>query len=191
MNLRKLLPCLAAVVVAICAAGAVRADAIVNGGFETGGLTGWWIGSYGGGAAVVTSPLPFEGSYCASVWGTSTGGWGAINTSFHANAGDILSFECQGTGIPDAFGFDANVGSAIHPTHDILNGWGFQMLSTQWQYESYQFNVSDNYDLEFYVSGPADFYIDNVQLTPEPASMGLLAFGTLVLLCRRSDLIQK
>ncbi len=197
MNLRKLLPCLAAIAVALCAAGGVRAAAIVNGDFGTGNLTGWSASSWGGpgGVGVVTSPAPPDGTYCASLWAGPNGTSQLVtgNTQgFYAHVGDVLSFEYQGTYTAGESGLSAKViGSGGYGGGYLLYppGNSVQALSSQWQSASFQFGASGIYYLDFEVQeaalGQIDFYVADVQLTPEPASMGLLAAGLGALLIRR------
>jgi hypothetical protein len=186
MNLQKLLPCLAAVVVALCAAGVVKADAIFNGDFGTGDFTGWNCGGVGGGFAVVTSPAPPEGTYCASVWGTPTGGWAELFQPFNAKPGDILTFYFQGNANPEESAFTVFLSFPGGGTIDLFNGQGEQDVTTQWQFETYDsFFRTGQYWVAFIVSGTANIYVSDVQITPEPTTLGLLSAGMAAFVLRR------
>jgi len=186
MNLRNLLPCLAAIAVALCAAGGARADIIVNGGFELGNLTGWTAIGYG--AANIITNNPYEGNYCALL--TTGGNWEElVFATFYASAGEEISFAWRGVG--DA---DPGYANAIA----IISGpyiYGGMMLydetglpaSAAWQVYSYEAPTTGSYQVGFYTSGDntVQFYFDDMQVTPEPASMGMLAVGLSALLLRR------
>ena len=186
MNLRNLLPCFAAIAVALCGVGVVQADAIVNGDFGTGDLTGW---TTGGAVSIVTSPAPPEGTYCASLW-AGPSGLSELNNNFYASAGDVVSFEYQGTGAPgESYVWALLVGNGGAPMTYMFAGYSSTVLSAQWQIASCEIWSSGYYNFQFAadegLSGQVDMYIADVWLTPEPATTGLLAAGLGTLLLRR------
>jgi hypothetical protein len=186
MNLRNLLPYLAAIMVALCWAGGVRADAIVNGGFETGDLTGWTTG--GNGSVSVVTTNPYEGNYCALM---QTGGSGEMMWSqlFNASANEVISFAWRGVGDagPGYTNAFANIyGPYIYGGVTLYDETDLPP-SSAWQVYSYEVPTTGSYSVLFDTGGDStvQFYFDDVQVTPEPASVGLLAVGLSALLLRR------
>lgn len=172
-------------------AGGVRADAIVNGGFETGDLTGWQTATFGGpgGAGAVTTLAPYAGIYCVHLWASDYGTTELYQT-FHANKGDVLSFEYEGDGLAGESNFEVWIGSSTYGGYDIFNGNGFTMLGSLWSEATWTSPAAGDYSLVFLAgeggpSGCMDVYLDTVQLVPEPASMGLLAVALTALIARR------
>ncbi len=188
MNLRKLLPCLAAIAVVLCSVGVVQADAIVNGGFETGDLTGWSGG--GPGAENVVTTSPYDGKFCALV--SAKGNWEVLwSPLFSAAAGQVISFA-----------YIAMADTTEYTTVSIYGPYPFgsggmlyesiqfgTIQTLNWLVYSYQVPVTGSYDVEFYVSGDTSdqFYVDDLQVTPEPATIGLLAAGLSALMLLRKS----
>jgi hypothetical protein len=190
--------CLAAAAVALCAADSARANAIINGNFATGDLTGWTTNSGGFGSVSVGSvPAPYAGSYDAAMICPGPGAVG-MSQAFFANAGDILSFEYQydiqvpgryDSGLVEAVLRNGFIGTSMVY---VISGGGHDLISDQWQEAFYQFPATGNYSIAFQAMNNSGFgsafvalYVDDVQLTPEPATLGLLGVGLAALLARR------
>ncbi|MEN6459053.1 MAG: PEP-CTERM sorting domain-containing protein [Thermoguttaceae bacterium] len=174
------------------------ADTIINGSFEeTNGLTGWTVGQSGSSSSVTICSYGSEGTHCAELYATAEGGGMSsvgLSQSVAVTAGQQLKFDYSGwTQLPSE-------GTAWLMV-DLSIGTWFQSLTLSVESEftaySYTLPVTGDLSLSFVcqalsmapsgmeeqptsMPSVACLVIDNVRVTPEPASLGLL--GTMAAL---------
>jgi Carbohydrate binding domain len=169
------------VIMGLCAAmlggvEQVKANLVVNGGFETGDFTGWTTGPNSYPMYIVTSPVN-SGSYAAQIAGYSSFPDTLIQQTIPTTLGQnyTLSFwrEVDGGGPTISLDVKWN-GSAI-----------FSELNTGAQpYQQFSFTVqgTGSDTIEFICANDPSFtYLDDVSLTPVPEPSTVIA-GALLLL---------
>ncbi|HOA74016.1 MAG TPA: hypothetical protein PL151_07830 [Phycisphaerae bacterium] len=207
--MRALLCAMAVLAVVSAASGQ---NLVVNGTFDT-DLTGWnkWAASWGGGTSdvlvdgglawhfnedsqgsagiyqFVPVPVGAELTLNAQWAGTANNGWA-----------EVLAIPVPNTSVDvlDALDSGPNVGAAIRVKHEEVDWgqpYGEDFSTPRWLSEEspnsilnpLTFTATEPYVLlATKVGNNANFWIDNITLTPEPASLFLLALG-LPLLRRR------
>lgn len=169
--LRTAVACLAAL------AFTAEANSVVNGGFETGDLTGW----------TAVGDTSFDG---VDPFAAQSGGYGAffgsdgasgISQSFATSAGSYtVSFmlSLQDSATPNAFSWAWN-GVTQAPAFTDAGAFGYQAFTAQVTAAAGMSTIS------FSFSNPQSFWLlDNVDVSPavpEPSTLLLLAGGLLVL----------
>ena len=175
--------------VLLLASVAVRADVVVNGGFETGNFTGWtqfgdtsFTGVVDSSATIPPNPSPVE----SGTWGASFGPLtpGGIFQTLPTLPGRFytVTFGLQdevdvfGQSTPNSFTFNWNGGAAEFALSN----------SAAFPYHNFSFSLqatSAATDLRFtFANTPAFWDLDNVSASiPEPGSMALAGLAaTLV-----------
>lgn len=194
------------ILAAILLAASARGQ-IVNGGFETGDLSGWTASSFRvfavGGAPNQGIPgpgdppfgwAPSQGSTFAWLLsGESPGVYTTLSQTFGATAGDVLSFDTYfdaGDFLPYNdngyvrlvnLGDNSSVALYAKSVADVGDFGG-----DGWRSLSHVISADGTYTLEAGVTEGLDFQhhsalgLDNVALVPEPASLVLCLVGGLV-----------
>lgn len=187
--------------------GTASANLLVNGGFETGDLTGWSLIDYSGGGTFVTDADPYEGVYNLQP--------GANDRIYQIVDGagisgviqcEIESKDSGSTGQKydiTFYGLDAGytLGSSGRPDSghtELLRGADVFLLADYGLYYSsdggdgdgvWDVDTGAGYDsLMVYIwfNGVTEVQAyDAITLTPEPASLSLLGLGAGSLLLRR------
>jgi hypothetical protein len=154
---------------------------LVNGGFETGDLTGWTLSGNSGFIGVTCpgpSPIVQEGN--CSAFAGPVGSLGFLSQSFATTVGEpiIISFAwLPDGGVPSEFSVELDLGTANQRTLlDIVNpagssGFIIETLSAvaELSTTTLSFNLRDD---------PGFLFIDNVSArVPEPASLALVGMG--------------
>ena len=193
--------------VAMCAAfgSGIAQATVINGGFETGDLTGWTPSLSGGAAMVVTSNsttyggaityLPPEGSYFLAIMSGSANVWQTVTQSLALAAGETIGglaafdwgdypsyYDGARVRILDAAGAQIAepfyLDGAGHPS-------GYNGPWTAWDFTSL---AAGTYTVEYAARNTLDGsgldqtfgYFDATHATqavPEPASLALLGIG--------------
>jgi len=176
----------------------------VNPGFETGDFTGWT--EFLSPDASIVSDDPFEGTYNAKIDNQNDAGVSAIMKNANIGVGQVspgeevtVSFWARGSagagGVHFAELFSELDGGGTSKTEILGGGPLFPASATEW--EKFEFtttlgpDVSGGVTVQFNAATGANagsfsvLEIDNVVVTPEPASLGLLGLGGLGLLTRR------
>jgi hypothetical protein len=180
------------------------AGTIVNGGFETGDLTGWSYQTSGDGSASVTveSGAAAEGTHYARLYASAYGMSSASATltqEFDALAGDRLSFSyldnTQGNMFVGAEVSPGDIHFSIGPynPNNIHGEWTEAVVQSAPYGYYYEFPTSGHYTFSVSaqaMNATADLGIDAVQLTrvPEPSTfvfLGISAIGFLANAWRR------
>jgi hypothetical protein len=152
------------------------AELIVNGGFETGDFNGWTVND----PDIFVSPdNPHTGKY-AAVFGSYIT-LGSLKQSITTVTGGVynFSFWLLSPGIPP------NEFQALWNDNVIFN----QVNITLQPYTQYSFQVTatgNSTTVEFRASNDPNFLLlDDVSVTPipEPATLGVLGLGGIVLAC--------
>lgn len=169
---------------------------IVNGGFETGSLSGWTIEGTNP-APSVTSTAPHSGSF-AALLGTDAGGEplgdGSMFQAFAVGAGGTLSFWHQDF-TTDTISFDWQDAYIRSSTGTVLQTI-FHLCDNTNGYVQTTVNMApyagQTVQLAFLVhqdgfGDDTSMRIDDVTYTPvpEPASMAVLGLGALAMIRRR------
>jgi hypothetical protein len=178
--------------------GAIPAKAVnpdyhfINGGFETGDLTGWW-----------TSFPDATTTATIETWNVDSGTY-AVDYVCQGNSGD--------TKLGQSITITAGNTYTVNAMYDATN-WGglgvaVNYYDSSWSYLNYSWlpiytgNGTDTgwtsfsgtftpvagaayADVTLNTWGWATTYVDNVSVTPEPATMVLLGIGGLVALRRK------
>jgi hypothetical protein len=183
------------------------AGTIINGGFETGDLTGWSCQTDNGASVTVETGGAVEGTHYARLYAPGPSdaiAHATLSQEFDAVAGDRLSFSYLDRGLGQisetAKVSPGNIYLSIGP-YNSFNTWGEWTQARFWcagDYEfCYEFPSSGHYTLSVYaealstVGGEvADLGIDDVKLTPAPEPstfclFGIAAVGFLVRARRR------
>ena len=207
-DMRWLILCVGAVALALTLCPqSIRAESIANGGFETGDLSHWTPSGLGyevwWSVKVVSDGT--EGTYCAKLEAFSERGPGVLHEStanltsdvFSASAGSVLLFDYETASSADWwFDFDPNIALAYSQVIVRNDGNGnqseFVLSPSSWIEFSCPITEAGQYTIEFKATPPGIesassvvLYVDNVRLIPEPATLSLLALGSLVALRRR------
>ena len=174
-NIRIKSAAFVACLVGSCAVASLpaRADLIINGGFETGDLTGWTIVQQGYPFSVVTSPV-YSGNYAAQIAGYDYNK-DILSQTVSTTVGQsyTLSFAfLQDNGTPSGLTVQWDTNQVYSET-DSAHGW-----------QTYTFNViGTGSDTVSFVAwnNPAFAYLDNVALNvsavPEPSTWAMLLLG--------------
>ena len=172
---------------AICGAVALAlgaigpANALVNGGFETGDLTGWTVSGNSGFIGVqCPGPGPTVAEGDCSAFAGPVGSLGFISQAFATTPGDQLVFTFQVAfdgGTPSEFSVDLDLGTGNARTLlDLVNpaaSGGFDEFTVTGTAElastTLSFNLRDD---------PGFIFLDVVTArVPEPTSLALLGAG--------------
>ena len=163
-------------VAALLASAPLRANIVVNGGFETGDFTGWTQFGDTSFSAVDTN-APFAGTYAAYFGPAETGG---ITQTLATTAGFLyhihfwLQNEADPTGnsLPNSFEFNWDGGAAEVTLSDAAP-FGYTLYSMD------LFATGATTDLSFaFTHIPAFWDLDSVSVTvPEPGTLALLALA--------------
>lgn len=175
--MRKALFVLAAMVLFAAPAGA---NLLVNGGFETGDLTGWTPFQFGGSPvrSVVSSPV-FEGDY--ALWIQCDGGSeGGVYQRFATVPGNQyqVSFYYRHAEFWQFFGLDPNGGT--NPNSGSIGWDDLAGTGGEWKLHTKTF-VANSTMATIYLDnwGRPDGYWDSVVAIPEPGSLAALAGGLI------------
>jgi hypothetical protein len=188
--------------------GVAKADAITNGSFETGNLSGWSLNFTGSGAVVTSqpaleesgtwTPLSGNGTYFAVIsTGNGEGVYTLLSQAFAAAVGDTLYFDIffdAGDYLP----FNDNGYARLIPTTGPgITIWDSSVAETGdfgsdgWDSESYVFTAAGTYSIEFGVTNSGDnglnsiLGVDDVRTestaspVPVPSTLLLLGMGFL------------
>ena len=197
---------IAAVVLAACVllAGSAGAELLVNGGAETGTMASWSvsdasvIGALTVGTQQSGSVYPHSGDFLFSfelhsgtheeMWQTGTAGLGAATLTL-AGVVSTEDMPADDYGVAKLTFFDAASqpldSAQTSPLTSASTGWEpFEVSldvpagATSWEVRLSGTRLYGSYINVFY---------DDVSLTPEPATMGLLALGAMGLIRRRRE----
>jgi hypothetical protein len=172
----------------------LMASGIVNGGFETGDLSGWSYQTSNGGSVTVESGGATEGTYYARLLASSSNMEmvsATLTQEFDAVAGDRLSFSyldhTQGNMVVNA-GVAPGVGFLVGPYNpfNVHGEWCEATNQNTWT-SYYEFTSSGHYTFSVSavaMNAIADLSVDAVLLTPvpEPSTFALLGVGVFGLL---------
>ncbi len=189
------------------------ANLVINGGFETGDSTGWDWFPQGDQTAVVGEDV-YEGDYACKLGDMSSGVFPQLISAWlpagnFAGTTQTFSFMAKNIGMNDIqlryklYAYDA-AGEGVGPhagtawAGHIAESWSGVITPTQgYVAVSYDFAIPAD---AAYVqvkeiglfNGDATNYsglamIDNVVITPEPATMALLSLGSLLVIRRKKQ----
>lgn len=181
-------------VLAVGLVASSQANLVSNGGFESGDLTDWWTYPYDASQSVtVQSVTVADGSFSAEMVSGSDTDWQELGTNAMACDSETTY----------TLNLDYNkidwAGAGIYITYwdsgwTVLDGDWFDITFTSeegtgtWTPFSTDFTtVADTAHMEVKVSmgGWGTMYVDNVSVVPEPATLGLIGLGGLLLAGRR------
>ena len=176
---------------------------LTNGNFNTGDFTGWWTYCDDAVNQSVTiepgSGYNYDGTPSAKLWSSSSTWSAQLGQSFDmgSNVNYTLSFvysgECWsdwGTAAVAIKYWDASwVDLGVYPYFELYkqsaapNAWG------EWlTYSNNSFTTptgTAHMELKFMAADWTNLHVDNVVVTPEPATMLLLGLGSLALRRRK------
>jgi hypothetical protein len=173
---------LAMVAAMVISSGAARADLVVNGGFETGSILPGWTQSGNTAFTFVYTNNPHGGLYSYQVG--PAGSLGYLSQTLATESGHTyhLSYWLNHpTGsTPNEF-YVSWDGSMIAGSH-LVNAGNFG--ATEYSFDVVASGASTPLTLA-YRDDQQYYYIDDISVTPEPATLSLLAAGGLAALWRR------
>lgn len=199
---------LAGAIAAAALSGAASAE-ILNGGFETGEFTDWsafgpayvreWEMSRDFVPPIHDDWAPTEGTYFASLWSydPALGSNAYLSTTFHGEAGQVLSFDYFFDFGDVAPNYDSATATLVVGSDQVtLFEWntpGHELgtdTNIDWTSVSHTLTQTGNYTLSFQASDvnigfESILGVDNVQLVPEPTAAGAFLAAALALRLRR------
>ena len=170
----------------------VNADnLLINGNFNTGDFTGWWtyVPDPTTQSITIDTLDTYDGSPVANMTSATDGAWQELGQDFAATENTTYNL---------SFVYDAPQWSQAGVNIKYMDaGWnylGYQWISlvppntTGWTAYSSSFTTlagTAYAEVKFSEGSWGTMYVDNVAVTPEPATMVLLGIGGLVALRRK------
>ena len=179
--MKKLLTFFAVVTLCLAMGGIARANLVVNGGFETGDLTGWTFIAATSGSNFTVGPPAYQGSYAAQFGARESGYYDIIEQHVTTVPGATYTFSFylnqQGTSTPNEFSAFWGVPAILHLLD--VGSFGYTLYSfSEVAPGSTTFIGFAGQDVSSY------FGLDNVSVDPipVPGAVWLLGSGLLGLL---------
>lgn len=172
-----------------------QANMVYNGDFNTGDLDGWWAWAPDpdNQSVTVQSAVNYDGTSNAMMVSASDGSWQELGTNAFACSADTTY------SLSLVYNEVDWVGAGIN-----LKYWdaGWTVVGEQWiglldsatqgtgVWTPYSVDITSpagaaNMEVKIAMGGWGTLYVEDVSVVPEPATIGLLAMGSTILLRRR------